>query len=118
MKCEWQGYGFGAPYQDACCSEGLVFDLDSCDEPGGPLTHTNEEACPQCRGAGEIKDGTCRVGPMALEWERAKESLIEKINGLVSDGDEDSKAVARGIIKEIEKMHEMLVERDAAARFK
>jgi len=46
--CDYQGSHFGANYEDACCFEGYLWDLDSCDEPGGPLSHGGDIPCPKC----------------------------------------------------------------------
>lgn len=46
--CDYQGYDFGASYPDACCINGYLWDLDSCEEPGGPLYSGGELPCPQC----------------------------------------------------------------------
>lgn len=81
-SCGWQGYGFGAGYEDAACCDGEIWDLDSCDEPGGPLMNTHGEKCPQCEGTGAPVDG--ERGPMALIRKRDKEDLEELIND-VSD---------------------------------
>lgn len=35
--CGYSGYEFGASYNDSICLEGYLWDLDSCDIPGGPL---------------------------------------------------------------------------------
>lgn len=41
---------FGAPYPDACCIDGYLWDLDSGDEPG-MLSHGGDDPCPFCNGA-------------------------------------------------------------------
>lgn len=46
--CDFHEPYFGASYPDACCIEGMLWDLDSCDEPGGGLTKGGDEPCPQC----------------------------------------------------------------------
>lgn len=46
--CDYQGSHFGATYEDACCIDGYLWDLDSCDEPGGALQHGGEIPCPKC----------------------------------------------------------------------
>jgi hypothetical protein len=46
--CGYQGKHFGAPYDDATCIKGYLWDWDSCDVPGGPLTQGGEIPCPQC----------------------------------------------------------------------
>lgn len=39
---------FGAKYPDATCIDGFLWDLDSCDEPGGSLTQGGDVPCPFC----------------------------------------------------------------------
>lgn len=39
---------FGAGYPDATCIDGYLWDLDSCDEPGGSLSSGGETPCPFC----------------------------------------------------------------------
>lgn len=46
--CGYTGHDFGAPYPDSTCIDGFLWDLDSCDEPGGGLTHGGDIPCPQC----------------------------------------------------------------------
>jgi len=71
--CHWQGYGFGAPYEDAGCCQGKACDLDSGDAPG--RVALGEENCPQCNGTGVPVDGS--RGPMALLRTRARSELQE-----------------------------------------
>jgi len=49
--CDYHGHDFGANYSDACCIEGYLWDLDSCDEPGGGLSVGGDIHCPQCNSA-------------------------------------------------------------------
>jgi hypothetical protein len=46
--CGYTGYDFGAVYPDSICIEGYLWDLDSCEVPGGPLFHGGDIACPEC----------------------------------------------------------------------
>ena len=48
MSCGYQGKSFVAHYEDAACFDGYLWDLDSCDEPGGPLYHGGDIPCPAC----------------------------------------------------------------------
>lgn len=48
MSCGHTGRFFGASYEDGICIEGYMWDLDSCDEPGGPLFSGGEIPCPAC----------------------------------------------------------------------
>lgn len=44
--CDYTGRHFGAPYDDACCIDGYLWDLDSGDRDG--LTSGGDIPCPQC----------------------------------------------------------------------
>lgn len=46
--CNYSGSHFGAPYPDACCIDGYLWDEDSCYEPGGPLYNGGNIPCPAC----------------------------------------------------------------------
>lgn len=48
LGCNYTGSHFGAHYPDAICIDGYLWDLDSCDVPGGPLFHGGDTACPRC----------------------------------------------------------------------
>lgn len=50
--CGEQFYGaFGANYPDGLCVDGYLWDLDSCDEPGGGLAVGGDIPCPKCNPA-------------------------------------------------------------------
>lgn len=55
MPCGYQDKWFGAPYEDGICIDGFMWDLDSCDEPGGPLYVGGEDMCPRCKGSGYVR---------------------------------------------------------------
>jgi hypothetical protein len=46
--CDFHEPYFGASYPDACCIDGMLWDLDSCHAPGGPLHSGGDVPCPQC----------------------------------------------------------------------
>lgn len=46
--CDYEGHDFGATYIDSCCIDGYLWDLDSCDEPGGRLSDGGDMPCPKC----------------------------------------------------------------------
>ena len=46
--CDYHAPFFGATYPDACCIDGYLWDLDSCDEPGGALSVGGDIPCPAC----------------------------------------------------------------------
>lgn len=47
-SCGYEGYEFGGSYIDSICIDGYLWDLDSCDEPGGGLTKGGDLPCPRC----------------------------------------------------------------------
>ncbi len=81
MSCGYQGYEFGGGYLDSICIDGYLWDADSCDEPGGGLTHGGEWACPHCNterfledALREAKEGSCGKSMFtpwcaATQWE-------------------------------------------------
>lgn len=56
MSCRHQGIYFGANYEDGICIDGYMWDLDSCDEPGGGLSVGGDIACPECNHDEWLKD--------------------------------------------------------------
>lgn len=48
LGCNYEAPTFGGHYPDGTCIDGYMWDLDSCDEPGGPLTNGGDEPCPWC----------------------------------------------------------------------
>lgn len=51
LRCDYQGRHFGAPYPDAQCIDGFLWDEDSCDEPGGALRNGGHISWPKCNSA-------------------------------------------------------------------
>lgn len=56
---------FGARYPDARCIDGYMWDLDSCDEPGGPLFSGGDVPCPFCNAEKYIEE---KVQDYAEAW--------------------------------------------------
>jgi hypothetical protein len=48
LGCNYEAPTFGARYPDGTCINGWMWDLDSCDEPGGPLMDGGDRPCPFC----------------------------------------------------------------------
>lgn len=46
--CGYTGHEFGASYPDSTCIDGYLWDLDSCEDVGGGLTHGGDIPCPKC----------------------------------------------------------------------
>jgi hypothetical protein len=118
LGCDYTGYEFGGGYIDSCCIEGFLWDLDSCDEPGGGLTHGGEWACPRCNtrkflsdAMQDAKDGGCgtsvRPWCAAIIWENSLlkaaaehpeivASFLAEIEPFNTDDWPDRKAVREG----------------------
>ena len=62
--CGYTGCHFGAAYPDACCIDGLLWDLDSGDDDG--LTNGGECPCPAC-DTGAYLDGALEDAE-STEW--------------------------------------------------
>lgn len=69
--CGYQGFEFGGGYLDAQCIDGYLWDLDSCDEPGGVLYHGGEIPCPKCDPEGYRKYFGCTKAEVNRRVERA-----------------------------------------------
>ena len=92
-SCGYEAPFFGATYPDGICIEGYMWDLDSCDEPGGALHFGGDIACPRCNAAAflewamEDAEGTVEwsfttsaghvSGTGADIWESAKRRVLE-----------------------------------------
>jgi RNA polymerase subunit RPABC4/transcription elongation factor Spt4 len=48
LGCNYEAPTFGARYPDGTCVDGWMWDLDSCDEPGGSLMDGGDQPCPFC----------------------------------------------------------------------
>jgi len=122
LGCDYTGYEFGGGYIDSCCIDGYLWDLDSCDEPGGGLTHGGEWACPRCNtrkfledALQEATDGGCGTSMgtpwcAAIIWENsirkahseqpdATEEFLCSVKPFVTDDWPDRKAVRDGRAK-------------------
>lgn len=78
MSCGYQGCHFGATYPDAICIDGYLWDLDSCDEPGGDLYSGGEVECPCCN----TRNYVVGIRPMsgnAKQRRRERRALMRKV---------------------------------------
>lgn len=79
LGCSYEGAHFGAHYPDATCHEGYLWDLDSCEEPGGPLFSGGDVPCPACNTREYIEYGDVR--PAGNARQRRIRALVRKIQG-------------------------------------
>jgi hypothetical protein len=57
LGCNYEAPTFGAHYPDGTCHDGYMWDLDSCDEPGGPLQHGGDDPCQWCNTVEYLRYG-------------------------------------------------------------
>lgn len=79
MSCGYEGSHFGARYPDAQCCDGYLWDLDSCDEPGGPLFSGGDVPCPCCNTREYIEGGDSRLTGNARQRRTQMRALIRKV---------------------------------------
>lgn len=79
LGCNYEAPTFGAGYPDGTCIDGYMWDLDSCDEPGGPLLSGGDEPCPYCNTAEYIEWQDARISGNARQRRVARRALIVKV---------------------------------------
>ena len=80
--CDFHEPYFGASYPDACCIDGFLWDLDSCEEPGGALSSGGDVPCPQCAHADwleSFKDEVEMEGWEAFERGDPRNPVLQKV---------------------------------------
>lgn len=77
-SCGYQGPHFGAHYDDATCIDGYLWDLDSCDQPGGLLSHGGDMACPCCNTREYVAD-IRQLSGNAKQRRRARRTMMRKV---------------------------------------
>ena len=80
---------FGASYPDATCIDGMLWDLDSCDEPGGnTLSKGGEMPCPFCNTDEFVKCLTDIDNELLaeMEWDTSlsKEDIADILNSSIT----------------------------------
>lgn len=99
-RCSWQGYGFGARYEDAACCDGRIGDLDDVQGPG--LIGLRDDYCPNCNGSGVVPNDHEDRGPMALHRQRQRDELYEDIMGIAAEKGENAKEWAEEVAKRVD----------------
>lgn len=79
LGCNYEAPTFGARYPDGTCVEGYMWDLDSCDEPGGPLFSGGDQPCPWCNTREYIEWLDKRPSGNARQRRKALRSLITNV---------------------------------------
>ena len=80
--CDFHESYFGASYPDACCIDGMLWDLDSCDVPGGPLFSGGDVHCPQCNHDAwldDFKDEVEMEGYEAFEKKEPRKRVYKAV---------------------------------------
>lgn len=107
LGCDFQEPWFGASYPDACCSDGYLWDLDSCDEPGGPLFIGGDDPCPRCNHEeylGRVLEDIAEEGAIAACDHKPREFPLKSLR-FEQPGDLDKcrEAWLRGYDEELKK---------------
>jgi len=71
---------FGASYPDATCNNGYLWDLDSCDEPGGPLFSGGDYPCPFCNFEKHVERSAENL------WNESEQMTPLRARTLAADG--------------------------------
>lgn len=79
MSCGYEGAHFGARYPDATCIDGDLWDLDSCDEPGGPLHNGGDIPCPACNTQAYVEWCDVRLSGNAKQRRTAMRKYVRKV---------------------------------------
>ena len=79
MSCGYQGRHFGARYEDAICIDGYLYDLDSCDEPGGALFSGGDIGCPCCNVKEYLEYHDFRPSGNARQRRVERRKIVKKI---------------------------------------
>jgi len=84
VTCGYEGSHFGARYPDATCIDGYLWDLDSCDEPGGQLFSGGDVPCPCCNTREYIEGGDHALSGNARQRRAKTRALIRKVQSWAS----------------------------------
>lgn len=77
QSCGYQGRHFGAWYDDGGCIDGYLWDLDSCDQPGGLLHSGGDIPCPCCNTREYVADFP--LGGNAKQRRKGRRALMRKV---------------------------------------
>lgn len=106
--CGYTAPYFGASYPDACCINGYLWDLDSCDEPGGGLHSGGDDPCPQCNHNAFLGDVLIHKGEegwLAADDKITREYQHRKLRcEQVGDEDQCRKAWLQGYDQRVEEL--------------
>lgn len=86
LGCDYEAPTFGARYPDGTCIEGYMWDLDSCDEPGGPLYSGGDIPCPFCNTGAHIEYwDDHRPSGNSRQRRRARRALFPKVRAWAAE---------------------------------
>ena len=78
LGCNYEAPTFGAHYPDGTCIDGYMWDLDSCDEPGGGLFHGGDMPCPWCNTVEFLEYSDVRFTGNARQRRAARRIRVKK----------------------------------------
>ena len=85
LGCSYEAPTFGAHYPDGTCIDGYMWDLDSCDEPGGSLAHGGDIPCPRCNTEKFVRYECPRQSGNSHQRRVARRALARKVLAWAND---------------------------------
>ncbi|ATA53886.1 hypothetical protein CKY39_12155 [Variovorax boronicumulans] len=79
LGCNYEAPTFGAHYPDGTCIDGFMWDLDSCDEPGGAMFSGGDIPCPFCNTDAHIEWMDKRLPGNSHQRRTARRALAPKV---------------------------------------
>lgn len=76
LGCAYEAPTFGAHYPDGTCIDGYMWDLDSCDEPGGSLFTGGDMPCPWCNTEEHVEWRDQRFSGSARQRRKARRASL------------------------------------------
>lgn len=85
LGCKYEAPTFGAHYPDGVCIDGYMWDLDSCDEPGGELHSGGDIPCPSCNTVEYLDWFDIRFSGNARQRRAARRKCVKKRKTLAAE---------------------------------
>lgn len=79
LGCNYEAPTFGAHYPDGTCIDGYMWDLDSCDEPGGELCIGGDDPCPWCNTVEFLELNCAHFTGNARQRRIARRAEVKKV---------------------------------------
>lgn len=82
LRCDYQGYEFGASYPDSVCVDGRLYDADNCDEKGRLFVPDEDVPCPMCRRGAAVE---WWMGRFDGAWKKRRDSARRLVADIIKN---------------------------------